>query len=81
MQNQLLEKIKSFNVPISSLLPQSQDGDAAIILGGKYDGVHIQVGQDYYHVVCEMPDDSFIFITGKNNLEQELAQAINHLTR
>lgn len=72
----LLAELKRLNAPVRERQPWCVHEDGCIILGGAYDGIHISVGQGYYHVVRERENGRFRFIKGKGNLAEELTQAM-----
>lgn len=75
--NKLLKELKTLGVAVVKTTPADEMVDAAIDLGGKYDGMHIQVGKGYYEVVKETDEGSFIFLTGKGDLAGELERSFN----
>ncbi len=72
----LIAELKRLNVPVREKQPWCVHEDGMIILSGAYDGIHIQVGKGYYHVVRERENERFRFIKGKGNLARELKQAM-----
>lgn len=73
----IIAQLKKLNIAISSTEPYTDLTDAAINLGGSYDGIHISIGDGYYSVVKECEDGCFLFVDGKGNLENELQDALN----
>lgn len=73
----IIDQLKTLNVEISSTEPYTDLTDAAIHLGGSYDGIHISVGDGYYSVVKECEDGCLLFVDGKGNLALELEDALN----
>lgn len=76
-EDQIKKQVEALNLTITNVTPYSDIEDAAIELGGEYDGIHISIGYGYYSVVKETPRGSFIFIHGKGNLKKELKEALN----
>jgi hypothetical protein len=73
----IISKIKALNIAISSTEPYTDITDAAIHLGGLWDGIHLSIGDGYYSVVKACEDGCFLFVDGKGNLERELHDALN----
>jgi hypothetical protein len=73
----IVSKLQKLNIEISNTEPYTDLTDAAIHLGGSYDGIHISVGDGYYSVVKECEDGCFLFVNGEGNLERELHDALN----
>ena len=73
----IISKLKKLNIEISSTEPYTYLTDAAVYLGGLYDGIHISIGNGYYNVVKDCEDGCFLFVDGKGNLEKELHDALN----
>lgn len=76
MSNKLISQLRALNVPIVETQPATDTTDAMVVLGGAYDGIHLQVGGGYYQVVRELPGPRFRFIEGNNNLKGELVEAL-----
>jgi hypothetical protein len=72
----LILELKRLNITITEKTPWCVHEDGSIILGGAYDGIHIQVGRSYYHVVSETEGGRFRFVKGAGRLEDELKQAM-----
>jgi hypothetical protein len=73
----IISKLQKLNIEISNTEPYTDLTDAAIYLGGLYDGIHISIGDGYYSVVKACEDGCFLFVDGKGNLEAELQDALN----
>jgi hypothetical protein len=69
-------KLRTMGVEITSCTPWSDLEDAAIYLGGEYEGIHVSIGQGYYSVVRECSETDFVFIDGEGNLKSELKEAL-----
>lgn len=76
-EQQIKTSLARLGVEVTGHEPFSDEADASIQLGGKYDGIHIQVGDGYYSVVRERPSGRFLFIDGMGHLKTELQKALN----
>ena len=76
-ENLIKKQLKALNLTITNVTPYSDVEDAMIELGGEYDGINISIGYEYYSIVKETPNEAFIFIDGKGNLQKELKEALN----
>ena len=72
----LRSELKRLGATIVNETPYTDLEDATIELGGIYDGVHLSVGWDYYSVVKECANGSFLFINGDGNLRKELEEVM-----
>lgn len=76
MSSRLLTQARALNVPIVETHAATDVTDAMVVLGGAYDGIHLQVGSGYYQVVRELPGPRFRFIEGNGDLKGELTEAL-----
>ncbi len=66
---EILKLLSELSVEVVEILPETDITEAGIILGGKYDGIHLSVGNGYYT----------IFTNDENsNLSEELEKALNY---
>lgn len=72
----IITQLQKLNIEISTIEPHTDLTDAAIHLGGLYDGIHISIGNGYYSVVKACEDGCFLFVDGRGNLENELQDAM-----
>ena len=72
-----LRMLADIHVPVTSVSERNEDHDTAIYLGGRYDGMHIQIAASAYYVVIEVipessADSGLRFTKGNGNLLREL---------
>jgi len=76
-ENSIMKKHLKLNVPITSVTPWDEMHDACIRLGGKYDGIEVNIGEGYYSVSVEVTDGEFFFVDGEGDIEKELKASMN----
>jgi hypothetical protein len=59
-------------IPHEVCLAPDSSADDEIVLGGRYDGISIQIGSGYYSLFVEEPDESFTIVEGHGKFAGEL---------
>jgi hypothetical protein len=75
IQQMVAKVLKDFlHIEVLEVIEASSAADGALILGGKYEGFHIQTGDGYYSVGCRGAGGIEHMRPGRGDLLQELAK-------
>jgi len=74
---EILKLLSELNVEVVEILPETDITESGIILGGKYDGIHLSVGNGYYSIVT-VGNFRVFFCNENSNLSEELEKALNY---
>ena len=70
------QQIKNLGLVVKSFEAADAQTDAEWELGGKFDGLYVQVGKGYYCITRVLANDKVVFIDGKGQLLAELEEAL-----